>query len=125
MNTFTKRVAIISISIFFVVGLTFSPTVRSRALLSTATQTAIDAAKLFDQHCEKCHGKDGQAQTARGRALHARNLTDVKWQEKVTDDQIAETIKKGHEKMPAFEKKLSQPEIDALVTYVRHFKGAQ
>ena len=125
MNTFAKKTAIFSTSILAAIGLTFSLTVQSSSLQPTGALPQIDAAKLFDKHCDKCHGKDGRAKTVHGKMVGARNLTDTKWQESITDEKIAEAIKKGPEAMPAFEKKLSPAEIDALVAYVRHFKGTQ
>jgi cbb3-type cytochrome c oxidase subunit III len=83
---------------------------------------ASDAAKLFEQNCAKCHGKDGRAKTVRGKMHGARNLTDAKWQAKETDEGIAAAIKKGPEAMPSFEKKFSQAQIDSLVAYVRSLK---
>jgi mono/diheme cytochrome c family protein len=83
-----------------------------------------EPAALFDRHCAKCHGRDGRAKRFRGQVTGARNLTDPKWQDRVTDEQIAAAIKRGPGAMPSFEKKLSQAEIDALVGYVRHFKKA-
>ncbi len=124
MKSFTQRIAFLSLLVLFVAGLAFSLSVGSSASQSLDTQSSIDPAKLWDNHCEVCHGKDGRAQTEQGKAMHARNLTDGKWQKKVTDEKIAKTIKKGHEKMPAFENKLSQTEVDALVAYIRQFKAA-
>ena len=85
-------------------------------------QNTSDAAGLFENHCAKCHGKDGRAKTVRGRSLRARNLTDAKWQAKETDEEIQAAIKKGPKAMPSFAKKLSQVEIESLVAYVRSLK---
>ncbi len=60
-----------------------------------AVDKITDASKLFNDNCAKCHGKDGRAKTFRGRMVRARNLTNAKWQARVTDDHIVETIKKG------------------------------
>jgi mono/diheme cytochrome c family protein len=85
----------------------------------------VDAAVLFKENCAKCHGMDGRAKTFHGRLVGAQNFTDAKWRTNVTDEEMSNAIKKGPEAMPAFEKKLSQAEIDALVAYVRSFKQAQ
>ena len=97
--------------------------VESSALKTKLQESTTDASKLFEKHCAKCHGKDGRAKTFKGKMVGARNLTDDKWQAKVTDEQIKQAIKKGPEAMPAFEKTLSEEEIDRLVAYVRHFKN--
>jgi cbb3-type cytochrome c oxidase subunit III len=94
---------------------------------SLATQQAnypkdkVDARGLFVENCATCHGKNGCARTFHGWLVGAQNLTDAKWQANTTDEQIIHAIKTGPSVMPAFEKKLSPAEIDALVMYVRSF----
>jgi mono/diheme cytochrome c family protein len=82
----------------------------------------VDARGLFNENCAKCHGRDGRARTLHGRFVGAQNFTDEKWRANVTDEEMSDAIKKGPKAMPAFGKKLSQAEIDALVAYVRSFK---
>jgi len=84
----------------------------------------VDACGLFVESCATCHGMDGRARTFHGRILGARNLTDAKWQATSTDPEIATAIRTGPKAMPAFAKKLSPAEIEALVIYVRTFKPA-
>jgi cytochrome c oxidase cbb3-type subunit 3 len=88
---------------------------------NTSQQTA-DASALFDKHCETCHGKDGQAKTFKAKFNHARNLTDAKWQAEVTDERLFNSITNGKGKMPAWGKKLSEAQINALVAFVRSLK---
>jgi mono/diheme cytochrome c family protein len=85
-------------------------------------QKVTDTNVLFAKNCASCHGKDGGAKTFKARFNHARDLTDPKWQAAISDEHIYESILKGSRKMPAFEKKLSKPDIAALVTYVRMLK---
>ncbi|MGA3284527.1 MAG: c-type cytochrome [Verrucomicrobiota bacterium] len=82
----------------------------------------VDAHGLFIENCVTCHGKNGRARTFQGWLFLAQNLTDAKWQADTTDAEIIKAIKTGPREMPAFEKKLSPSEIDALATYVRSFK---
>jgi mono/diheme cytochrome c family protein len=83
---------------------------------------ASSAAALYTQNCASCHGRDGSAKTARARRSHARNLNDSEWQDRVSDERIFNSIMNGKGKMPGYSKKLSEPEIDALVNYVRGLK---
>jgi mono/diheme cytochrome c family protein len=114
--------------VFFIVLLaTFATTYPS--LLATTFPTAnagafpaVNAAQLYAKHCASCHGKDGRAKTIKGKLKHARNLTDAAWQEKVSDERIFNSIMNGKQKMPAYGKKLSQEQIEALATYVRTLK---
>jgi mono/diheme cytochrome c family protein len=81
------------------------------------------AAQMYAGQCASCHGKDGRAKTMKSKLrYHARNLTDSEWQKKVSDERIFNSIMNGKGKMPAFGKKLSDQEIDLLVTYVRALK---
>lgn len=94
---------------------------RSVTKANTA-QTELDASVLFGKHCDTCHGKDGRARTFKAKFNHARNLTDAKWQAEVSDERIFNSITNGKGKMPAWGKKLSEAQINALVAYVRKIK---
>jgi cbb3-type cytochrome c oxidase subunit III len=87
-----------------------------------ARQKELDANVLFEKHCDTCHGKDGRAKTFKAKFNHARNLTDAKWQTEVSDERIFNSITNGKSKMPAWGKKLSEAQINALVAYVRMLK---
>ena len=86
---------------------------------------AVSASRLYSKHCAECHGKDGRAQTKKGKFSHARDLTDAKWQDDVSDERIFNSIMNGRNvrgNMPAFSDKLNQQDTDALVSFVRSFK---
>ncbi|MGB7767509.1 MAG: cytochrome c [Verrucomicrobiia bacterium] len=82
----------------------------------------VDARGLFTENCVVCHGQNGRARTFHGWLVGAQNLTNAKWQADTTDGQIVNAIKTGPSVMPAFGKKLSPSEIEALAAYVRAFK---
>jgi cbb3-type cytochrome c oxidase subunit III len=84
----------------------------------------VDAQGLFQENCVTCHGANGRAHTLHGRLAGAQNLTDPDWQSETSDTQIIHAIKTGPGVMPAFGKRLSESEMDALAAYVRHFKQA-
>lgn len=113
--------------VFFVVLLAAFATTYPSLLAPTSLTAnagafpAVNAGQLYAKQCASCHGKDGRAKTIKGKLKHARNLTEAEWQEKVSDERIFNSIMNGKEKMPAW-KKLSQEQIEALVTYVRAFK---
>ena len=89
---------------------------------ATKRSSARSAAELYEKHCASCHGKDGRAKTFKGKLKHARDLTDVAWQDDASDERIFNAIMNGKRKMPAFSKKLSEQEINTLVSYVRALK---
>jgi mono/diheme cytochrome c family protein len=87
-----------------------------------ASFVEISATAAYNKQCATCHGRDGTGRTARGRRSHSRNLTDAEWQDRVSDERIFNSIMNGKGKMPSYSKKLSEQQIDALVTHVRHLR---
>jgi len=89
-------------------------------LLAAAPAAVADGrSENFQTYCSVCHGDDGKGQTEEGKKKGARDLTNARWQDKVDDARMVKSVTKGHDKMPAFEKKLSADEIKALVAEVR------
>lgn len=79
-------------------------------------------AAIYGRKCASCHGKDGRANTIKGKSRSARNLTDPQWQDDVSDERIFNSIMNGRGKMPRYANKLSEADINSLVTYVRGLK---
>jgi cytochrome c6 len=77
-----------------------------------------DAAKIYKTNCVLCHGPDGSGATPSGKAMHAKDLGSSEVQ-KNSDEDLAEVITNGKNKMPAFGKKVKPDEIHQLVAYVR------
>jgi mono/diheme cytochrome c family protein len=88
----------------------------------TAPQGERSAPLLYRKLCSDCHGRDGQADTAKGKKNHARNLADPAWQDDASDERIFNSIMNGRKvrgNMPSFDKRLSQKEVESLVTFIR------
>jgi mono/diheme cytochrome c family protein len=96
---------------------------KTEARENVPTPMPGDAKTTFEARCAKCHGKDGRAKSMHAKHVHARDMTDAAWQGNVSDERLFNSISNGKGKMPAFGKKLSEDQIDALVRYVRQFKG--
>lgn len=79
--------------------------------------------ELYDSKCLFCHGAKGDGNGPASASLSPKPaaLNDVQFQQKYSDQQIADTILKGKGMMPAFA--LSQDEIAAVVKYVRELKN--
>lgn len=92
----------------------------ARAQAAYPTQK-VDAKGLFLENCARCHGKDGRAKTLHGELVGAQDFADSDWKTDVTDDQVIHAIQTGPGLMPAFGKKLSEAEIEALAVYVKSF----
>ncbi len=95
---------------------TIAPTVNP------SNASVRSAAELYAKNCASCHGKDGRAKTFKAKLNHARNLADAEWQGRVSDERLFNSVMNGKGKMPPYGKKLSEPEIDSLVAYVRSLK---
>lgn len=86
-----------------------------RLVEKSELETARD---LFNNNCARCHGTDGKSQTNLGKSLDATDLTD-RTVKSMSVKKISNSITYGEEDMPAFGKKLSKAEINALARYVR------
>lgn len=82
-----------------------------------------DGADLFQKKCSMCHGADGKGYPA----LKTPDFTDPKVQASLKDKEIIETIKNGKKgtAMPSFADKLSDEQINSLVTYIRSLGGSK
>jgi mono/diheme cytochrome c family protein len=92
---------------------------------SETGSTTRSAEEVYGKYCASCHGKDGRAKSMKAKFAHARDLSDSKWQDDVSDERIFNSIMNGRKdggNMPAFGKKITEQEAESLVTYVRGFK---
>ena len=95
------------------------------AFAFTTTAFAVDGQKVYDQHCAKCHGKDGKGDTHIGKILHARDYTDPAVQAALTDKQAFKSVKEGMKKGNRTEMRpsnLPDADIKAAIAYMRTFK---
>ncbi len=74
-------------------------------------------ARLFQRYCTTCHNKQAQG-------LIGPNLTDVYWLNGNRIEDLANTIRFGHNAMPAWELVLSPEDISQLIAYIRSLKGS-
>lgn len=113
------RYALLLILLVMALGNASANRVMNGRPVRIANGATRSAAELYAKNCASCHGRDGRAKTPKGKLKHARDLTDSDWQERVSDERLFNSIINGKGKMPAFGKKVSEQEIDSLVTYVR------
>ena len=71
----------------------------------------------WEKNCLLCHGPAGRGDGPQAAMLRVPDLTRADWQDRVTDDQILETIRRGRNKMPAFD--LPRSVLEGLVTRIR------
>lgn len=95
--------------------------------LPATLSAAPGAEQNYEKHCAGCHGANGKGQTRLGKKSGAKDLTDKTAAAKLSEEEAFKVIKhgrkdkKGEETMEPFGKELSDPEITALVAYVRRF----
>ena len=95
------------------------------ALAFTTTAFAADGKAVYSDSCAKCHGDDGKGQTKMGQKLQARDYSDAKVQDSVTDDQAFKSIKEGMKKDGKTLMKPSElpdADIKASIAYLRTLK---
>ena len=74
--------------------------------------------KVYKAKCAMCHGADGSGATPAGKGTKARDFCsdEVK---KESDEDWSLIIVKGKNKMPAYDKKITEAEIKDVVAYIR------
>ena len=79
---------------------------------------------LYKTKCAACHAADGTASTPAGKKLETRSflLPEVM---KTPDKELVEITAKGKNKMPAFDKKLTDDQVKGLVAYIRELQKAK
>lgn len=124
MKRLLKQFAVLTALVLFSVILIDAARPRASSASNGSDPIALDksAAVLYKSYCATCHGNDGRAKTVKGRLKHTRDITDAQWQDNVSDERIFNSIANGRGKMPAFSKKLSEAEMNSLVTYVRQLR---
>jgi mono/diheme cytochrome c family protein len=99
--------------------------VAGYAFVGRSTPAPVSAASekgfasAYGTYCSSCHGRDGKANTAKGRELDADDLTTGKVQGMSTA-RLTTIIKHGKGDMPAFPK-LSKAQISSIIRTVKSF----
>ena len=88
---------------------------------------AADAKANWDEHCAKCHGATGKADTKLGQRLKLKDYSDAKVQAALTDETLLTATLKGvtvdgKEKMAGYADKITTAEGQAIVALIRSFK---
>lgn len=97
--------------------------IRTAVLMSFASFLSAafaqsGGADLYKAKCVMCHGPDGSGATPAGKALKAASFKDAVLV-KAADPELIAVATKGKGKMPAYEGKLTDAQIKAVIAYVR------
>ncbi len=87
-------------------------------LLPSAAVAEAPGTAFFQSHCEMCHGADGKATTPTGKAFNALDFHNSAVM-KMSDADLSTIISNGKNNMPAFGTRLTPPQIQSLVSYIR------
>jgi len=88
---------------------------------------SIDSVAIWSTHCKKCHAADGSGTTKIGKKFGVSDYRDPAVQASFKDTEIIKVTKEGifdengKKKMPPYADKLSEAEIEALVSLIRSF----
>ncbi|HEV2133441.1 MAG TPA: cytochrome c [Terracidiphilus sp.] len=75
-------------------------------------------AATYKSSCAMCHGADGLGATPAGKMMKAASFKDPALV-KASDSELIGAVTHGKNKMPAYQGKLSDAQIKAVVEYVR------
>lgn len=98
--------------------------IRTAAMILLAASIAAPVfaqsagADTYKSKCAMCHGPDGTAATPMGKMMKIPSFKDPAVV-KATDAALIETTKNGKGKMPAYNGKLTDAQIKAVVSYIR------
>jgi cytochrome c6 len=87
-------------------------------LLVSPTKSQGGGEAVYKAKCASCHGADGVGATPAGKATKARDFCsdEVK---KESDAEWTGIIVKGKNKMPSYDKKITDAEVKDIVAYIR------
>ena len=105
MKALTKKAVVFVASFVLVVAM-------------SASAAAQDAAALYKTKCASCHAADGSGDTPIGKKMGVKSFSDPEVA-KSTDAAWIDATKKGKNKMPAYDGKLTDDQIKELVTFIR------
>jgi mono/diheme cytochrome c family protein len=95
--------------------------VLAGALLSTLLFAFAEenqlGAQVYEKKCTMCHGKDGVGDTKAGKMMKTPDINAGDWKNGKTVADLAKTLREGLGKMPKYEGKLSDEELEAVAQY--------
>jgi len=95
------------------------------AVFALSSATCIfaqdDVAALYKSKCQVCHGPDGKGDTPAGKKVGVKDFHSPEVA-RMSDAELFEITRKGKDKMPSYDKKLTDDQIKALVKYIRSLK---
>jgi mono/diheme cytochrome c family protein len=90
-----------------------------------ASAQAPDGSALYLKHCKNCHGPAGGEPTPVMKArMNPPALFDAAFLAKTDDTKFMDAMVKGGQKMRPLAEKMTKPEMEAVLKYVRGYAKA-
>jgi mono/diheme cytochrome c family protein len=89
-------------------------------LLGVAAQAQSAGEAVYKTKCLNCHGANGLAETAMGKALKVKPATDPAVK-KMTEAQMIDAVRNGMGKMQPYKNSLSEAQIKDSTDFFRTF----
>lgn len=88
------------------------------ASVATPAFAQSSGADIYKAKCLMCHGADGRSATPAGKMMKAVSFKDPSVM-KASDAELFAVVSHGKNKMPAYQGKLTDPQIKAAIAYIR------
>lgn len=73
--------------------------------------------QVYEKKCVMCHGKDGVGDTKAGKMMKTPDINVAEWKNGKTVADLVKTLREGLGKMPKYDDKLTEEEIEAVAGY--------
>jgi mono/diheme cytochrome c family protein len=99
-------------------GIRAAAVILLAAFIARPAFAQAPGADTYKAKCAMCHGADGLAATPMGKNMKILSFKDPAML-KATDGQFFASTKNGKNKMPAYNGKLTDPQIKDVIAFIR------